>query len=314
MSGAPAHSSRFIAYSGEVCRNPTGEPSLRRDPSDSRCTSVTAARTSAGSRPRARRCAGNGSRTTPSSRARSRNVSSAAVGRHEPGAGWFIPERASAWPRRSVLAGTEPLGETACAIAEQHDHRRAHVETAEFGAAGKCGAETLVDAAHHTAALAGRVDLAGEHRLDAADEQRTHHHHRQRAEVGVELADHALVAREQARHGARSCGVHAVQLAWHVARRARAARPAACGCGGSCTAPGRCRRSRRRRSGGRRLRRRAARRRCSARPWPAAAARRAPCRAGSAYRPLATRGRARRQRAAARLRRNSRVKNALNDG
>ena len=90
-SGAPAHNSRFIAYSGEVCRNPTREPSLRRTSSDSRCTSVTAARTSTGVSTSSAPVRWKWLRTTPSSRARSRNVSSAAVGRHEPGAGWFIP-------------------------------------------------------------------------------------------------------------------------------------------------------------------------------------------------------------------------------
>ena len=62
-----------------------------------------------------------------------------------------------------------------------------------------------------------RIDLAREYRLDAADEQRADQHEAHRALVGVEIADHALVACEEFGHGARGRRIHAEQVTRDIA-------------------------------------------------------------------------------------------------
>ncbi len=62
------------------------------------------------------------------------------------------------------------------------------------------------------------------HGLHAADEQRADQDQRHPAEIGVEFADDALVAREESRHGARGRGIHAEQIAGNVHGAERLAR------------------------------------------------------------------------------------------
>ena len=120
--------------------------------------------------------------------------------------------------------GVQGRGELGHARRQQHDHGRAVVEARHLG-------ETLQPDALAAVVLAGdaiavvRNLLAAPDGFHAGHQQRTHHHTGHRPEAGVEMADQALVACEQARHAVDRRRADAEQAPRHVHGLAQGAGP-----------------------------------------------------------------------------------------
>src|SRR5690606_38431154 len=98
---------------------------------------------------------------------------------------------------------------------QQHDHGGAVVEAGHLGETLQGDpAAAVVDQAHGLAVLRD-LDAAPD-RFHAGDQHRAHQHHRHGPEAGLEVADQALVAREQPRHVGDRGGADAEQPAGHV--------------------------------------------------------------------------------------------------
>src|SRR6186713_2377746 len=134
MSPEPAASSRFIAYSGEVCRN-SGAPvcpdisafTLPMFTSDTGALTRIGVSTSSTARAR------KNSRVVCNAAARRRSVATLAVGRQVfKGRSWPRAQRADAFAHAQHAAGGERRLPLDGAWREQQDHGGSHVEPAHF--------------------------------------------------------------------------------------------------------------------------------------------------------------------------------------
>ena len=148
---------------------------------------------------------------------------------------------------RTGSPGLDARRETRPAVAGQHDHGRAHVEAAEFLAARERAPDAWRSIARTLPPRTGGGLISPAYTVSMLPTKSapTSTRHSGPSAVSKSQTTRSLRANRSG-HRARRRGIDAEQLARHVARRAQHARRTACGCGDSCKARGRGRRSCRR--------------------------------------------------------------------
>src|SRR6187455_1795795 len=223
ISPLPAASSRFIAYSGDVCRNNTPSWPGTCTLTLPRFTSDTGVFTMAGVSTSSTFRAKKNSRAARSAWARRRNAAFEALGRQCPSsatgsAAWMpVAQRANAFAHAKRLARSHRAIPFGGAWRQQQDHGRAHVEARHFSAFGqRLRREHVSHGKGGDFAMLARRHVAMPNGGHAADVEGADQDDAKRRPVGVESAEHALVAREQAGYQLRRGPIHAEEASRHI--------------------------------------------------------------------------------------------------